>query len=114
MAQVTEGIHRVVVILDGPFLSPLAGFFIPEVGVDFTEKARALFPVNPDRAAPDEHRRGGDALPDVVFCIPKPEPPFPQFRLQGRCTGVDDDLYIPVAPEKGLQVLRLSPWHSKC
>ena len=29
MAQITEGIHRVVVFLHRTFLSPLAGFFIP-------------------------------------------------------------------------------------
>ena len=81
MAKVTEGIHGVVVVLDGLFFAPLPGFFIPEVGVDLPEEAGARLPADPDPAAPDEHRCGGDALPDFVFCVPDAEPPAAELRL---------------------------------
>ena len=93
-----------VVVLDGLFLSPLPGFFVPQVSVDFPEEAGAVVPVDPDPAAPDGHRRGGDALPDVVFRVPDPKAAAPQLRLQGSGAGIHDDRGIPVAAQELLQV----------
>lgn len=70
-----------VMVLDGPFLAPLSCFFVPEVGMDFTEETGAVFLMDPDRAAPNEHRSCGDALPDSVSGIPDSESPFAQLRF---------------------------------
>ena len=78
-AQVPQRVHRVVVLLQGTFLSPAAGFVVPDIAVDFPQKRGAPVPVHPDLPAADHVSfrswRNGDAV-EIVAVLVVPDPPM--------------------------------------
>ena len=107
MAKIPQGVHRVVVLLEGALLAAQAGPVVPYIVVDFAEKIGAPGPFSKDLAVPDEHGRGGNALPDAVHRVPDPEAPVPQLRFEACGAWIDDDQGIQVPAEEVQQVVRV-------
>ena len=90
-----------VVVFDGALLAALAGFFVPEIGVDLPEEAGAVFSVDADGSVADLDGGGGDAFADIVFRVAEAEAALAELRLERGGAGVDDDDGVFVALQEG-------------